>query len=275
MAIGRGIILIGRSSKAAVIVTSIVGFLLSTAVIASVVSKNSTAGTVTGQVAIHGVGPMLGGMVLFFDKVAGPPPISAKYWRVPTYAFKLDDNAGFQAELPAGTYYIGAIENVSGDPVEPPREGEYYFISQDSNGRPRTFTVKKNRTLSLGMTTAAKLFSKALLEEKGITAIEGKIRNEKGEPVEGMMVFAFKKSGRTGKPLFVSDRSDKNGKYQLRVSGGGNYYLSTRRANNKTEVKEEPEDVYQGDRMVTVKAAKVLEGIDITVPAPGVAQLHP
>lgn len=263
--VGKGKPRLDRCSRAAVIVTSIVSILFCSAAAAPVVAQKTETGTVTGQVAIKGVGPMLEGTVLFFDKAGGPPPSPSKYWRVPTYTFKLDDNAQFKAKLPAGAYYIGAIEKISGEPIEQPQEGEYFFISQDRNGKPRTFTVRNNKKLNLGMSTAPKPFARTSAAGEGITAIEGTIRNEKGEPVEGILVFAATKPGRSGRPLFVSERSDKDGKYQLRVHRGGNYYLRARQVHEGTPAINELVGVYKNGKAIAVTTAATRKDIDIEV----------
>ena len=50
-----------------------------------------------------------------------------------------------------------------------------------------------------------------------------------GKPVEGILVLAFDSPIIEARPLFVSDKTDKDGKYRLRVSyDGGKYYLRLR-----------------------------------------------
>ena len=254
-------------------------FIMSVMVVTAAVvqggENKSKAGIVTGQLAIDGVGPMLGGAVIFFDVAAGPPPSPANYWRVPTYVFKVDDNAEFKAELPAGEYYIGAIEKRSGEPIEPPQEGEYFFISHNRSGKPWSITVRKHTTLALGLSIAAKPFSRASLAVKGITALEGTIRNDLGAPVEGILVFAFSSRSMNGKPLFVSERSDKEGRYQLRLSGGGKYYLRAQATYGDPPATAELRGVYKEGRAVPVKTGVVTNGIDITVATGATAAPQP
>jgi hypothetical protein len=230
-------------------------------------------GVITGRMVIKDVGPMMGGTVFFFDEADGPPPSATKYWRVPTEAFSVDNNAGFTAVLPEGKYYMGAIERLSGEPLGPPQEGDYFFISQDKKGKPKKYTVKKGITTDLGIITGAKPFKSATLVKKGITAIEGTILNEKGEPAEGMMVFAFTTPTMVGRPLFVSERSDKGGKYLLRLHRGGKYYLRARvNYGGGPPSADEVMGIYKDGKPVTVKTGQLRKGINIPVVRVGIAE---
>jgi len=241
------------------------------------VSAGDTAeintGIRTGRLVIKGVGPMMGGTVFFFNEASGPPPSATKYWRVPTEVFRVDENAGFTAILPEGKYYMGAIERNTGELLGPPQEGDYFFISQDKKGKPRKYTVKKNATLDLGIISGAKPFKRTTLVKKGITAIEGSILNEKGEPAHGMLVFAFATPTMVGRPLFVSERSDKDGKYLLRLYRGGKYYLRAR-ANygGGPPSADEVMSIYKDGKPISIKTGQARKGIDVTVARVGVTE---
>jgi hypothetical protein len=240
--------------------------ILSIVVVASArggVQKTQT-GTVTGQLIIKGVGPMFGATVLFFNKKSGPPPSPAHYWRVPTHVFTVDENVQFKAELPIGEYYMGAIDRSGGDVNSPPREGEYFLIKQDAKGKPRTIIVRNKRTIKLGVIAEASPFSRSSLAEAGITAVEGTIRNDKGDPVEGILVLAYASKASSSRPLFASERSDKAGKYQLRLSGGGKYYLRAL-ANVGGPEAEHVTEVYKGVEAVTVQSGSITKDKDIIV----------
>ncbi len=237
-------------------------------------APDKNTGIITGRIVIKDVGPMMDGTVFFFDEADGPPPSATKYWRVPTQAFGVDENAAFTAVLPAGRYYMGAIERKSGEPLGPPQEGDYFFISQDKKGNPQKYTVKKGATTELGIISGAKPFSQASLAKKGITSIEGTIITGKGEPVEGMMVFAFTTPTMVGRPLFVSERSDTQGKYLLRLYGGGKYYLRAR-ANygGGPPATDELMGVYKDGKPIVIKRGQKKKGADIAVIKVGVAEL--
>lgn len=229
-------------------------------------TRQPAPGRITGVIEIIGKGPMTGGTVFFFDEGSGPPPSATKYWRVPTQAFPIDEQARFTAVLPEGTYYLGAIERKSGDDLGPPQEGDYFFISQDAEGRPKKLTVWKGSTIDLGMVVEAAPFRRASLAKKGITSVSGTIRDEQGKPREGMVVFAFTSPSMFGRPLFVSERSDEYGGYILRVAGSGKYYLRAR-ANygGGPPASGELMGVYQKGRPVVTTRGQTLRNVNITL----------
>jgi hypothetical protein len=238
-------------------------------------TKEIKTGTVTGLIAIKSIGPMMGGTVFFFNVASGPAPSATRYWRVPTDAFSMDENGRFTVTLPGGKYYMGAIERATGEALGPPREGDYFFISTDKKGRPKVHTVKADKMTDFGVLYGGASFSRATLAKKGITSLEGTIRNERGDPVAELLVFAFSTPSTVGRPLFVSDRSDKDGKYLLRLSGGGKYYLRARANYGGPPSTDELMGVFKGGKPVSVHTAAKRKGIDITVSHVGVAVPRP
>jgi len=227
-------------------------------------------GTVMGQIGIKDVGPMMGGTIFFYDSASGPAPSSAKYWRVPTHSFRVDTNSRFTAKIPEGTYYIGAIERKSGESLGPPQEGDYFFIGRDKNGKPKELTVWSNSVVDLQMLSGAEPFTRATLAQKGITAIQGVLRDDYGQPMEGMLVFAYGTPEMFDRPLFVSERSDKNGKYLLRVAGGGRYYLKARADSGGGP--SSFMGVYKDGAPLAVKKGRTRRGANITVFKVGMMQ---
>ncbi len=234
-----------------------------------VASQEAGNGAITGQLLIKGGGPLSGGTVFLFNDAAGPPPSQEKYWRIPDYIEPIDDAGRFTVELPAGKYYLGAIKRTAGDKIGPPREGDYFYIDRDEKGSPKAYTVGKGQKIDIGVISEAAPFSRTVVKLKdGITAIEGAVLDTAGKPIEGALVYAFLSPSMVGKPLFVSDRTGKDGKYFLRVHEGGKYYLKVR-------------DLYGGgppDKgsiigsygeeslvAVTVKRGDITKGIDIKV----------
>jgi hypothetical protein len=230
-------------------------------------------GTITGQIKAKEKGSMADGIVFFFSETSGPPPSATKYWRIPTNGFILDEKGMFKAMLPEGKYYMGAIKRFSGGPLGPPKNGDLFFISQDEKGNPKLHRVRKNETIDIGVIAEAVPFSRETLVTEGITSVEGTIRNAKGKPVEGMLVFAFISPTMIGRPLFVSEKSDKDGKYVLRLSGGGSYYLRSRQNyGGGLPSADEAMGVYGKGQPLTLKTGTSLKGINITVDKVGVSE---
>ncbi len=186
-------------------------------------------GAIAGQLMTKGGNPLSGGQVFFFNDASGPPPSAEKYWRIPDYVTRIDENGKFSIELPEGKYYLGAIKRVSGEKIGPPKEGDYFFASTDDKGLPKTYLVRNGVKNDIGKITEALPFQKTAVNVGvEITAIEGTILDAEGRPVEGAIVFAYRVSTMVGKPLFASERTGKDGHYTLRVYDNGNYYLRVR-----------------------------------------------
>lgn len=236
-------------------------------------SHGVKTGSITGKIAEKGKGPLTGGMVLFFSEKSGPPPSATRYWRVPTHSFSIDKNGRFKATLPEGKYYMGATQKLLGEQLGPPGDGDLFFISQDKSGKPQLHTVKGNEILDMGLISEAKPFSRKTLVTEGITSIQGTITDEKGSPVEGMLVFAFPTPTMFGRPLFVSERTDKDGHYLLRLYGEGKYFLSSR-ANygGGPPTAEQNMGTYAKGQPVTLQTGEIVKGINITVTAIGFSE---
>jgi len=184
-------------------------------------------GTITGRFMLTPQAAMSDGLVYIYNLANGPAPSRDRYWRVPDHFIKLDKDGRFTVQLLEGTYCIGAIKRNGQPQIGPPQEGDMFLLSMDNNGQPRKFIVKSNESVDMGVTSGAKPFAPSP-DTKGLTAIEGTILDADGKPEAGVLVFAFPTPTVIGKPLFVSDRSDQNGKFILRVNEGGTFYLKLR-----------------------------------------------
>lgn len=196
---------------------------------AGVSAQEAVKGKITGKLLTEDGKPMSGGSVFLFNS-AGPPPSQDKYWRVPDAVAPIGDGGLFSLELPPGTYYVGAMKRISAEKnVGPPEEGDYFLKGQDATGNPKKIIVKKGETTDIGTIAEAAPFRRSVVKYgEGVTTIEGVVRDAEGKTVRGAVVFCYKKPTARGKPLFVSDRTGDDGKYILRVSEGGKYYLKVR-----------------------------------------------
>ena len=241
--------------------------LLLFSVATAVGAEDVRTGTITGKMMIKNGGPMANGVVVFFNEASGPPPSPEKYWRVPDEIVGTDGEGNFKAVLLEGKYYLGASKRKSGQEVGPPQEGDYFLPVMEEKGVPRTFRVGKGKATDIGTIAEAVPFSRTTIKTgNGITAIEGTITGPDGKPLERAMVFAFLTPAMVGKPLFVSERTGKDGKYLLRVNQGGNYYLKIREVYGGGAPKVgEIMGGYGQDKPVpvTITTGKIVKGIDI------------
>jgi hypothetical protein len=194
-----------------------------------VAGQNIAKGTISGQLMTKEGTPLSGGQAFFFNGATGPPPSAEKYWRIPDYVTRIDDQGKFSLSLPEGTYYFGAIKRTSGEKIGPPKEGDYFFTSTDDKGLPKSYVVKNGTQYDMGTISGALPYRKSAAKpDIEITAVEGMILDTEGKPVEGALVFAYTAPTMVGKPLFASERAGKDGHYTLRVNDNGNYYLRVR-----------------------------------------------
>jgi hypothetical protein len=226
-------------------------------------------GSITGKLLTKdGGATMGGGLVYFFVAETGAIPDPDKYWRVPDEIANIDENGEFTVKLHEGKYYMGAIKRSSGtEDVGPPLKGDLFFISYDEKGSPKVYHVKKNEEINLGTISEATPY-KGWTMKDNITFIEGKILAD-GKPVEGAIVLGYISPKMIGKPDFVSERSDKDGKYILRVPEGSSYYLMARDVyGGGPPVDGSIMGVYGAKAVpgaVTVKKGESTKGIDIKV----------
>ena len=186
-------------------------------------------GTIAGRVVLKDGGPMAGGQVIFFNAKTGPVPEITKYERTPDTVRDLDEEGRFSVDLPPGRYYLGAVKRVSGETIGPPAEGDYVWRSADKKGRPRAYTVRAGQRIDTGTSEAVQLNPEVLANRPNETTIEGTMIDMEGRPVAEAVVVAFESPSLKAKPVFISEKTDKAGRYLLRVSEG-TYYLRARNA---------------------------------------------
>lgn len=189
---------------------------------------DTQSASISGQVMIDGKTPMPYGVVLLYDSTTGPPPALGRYWRVPDLITPLGKEGNFSLEVVEGTYYLQIAQKNPGSDIGPAVESEYLYFHGDADGNALPLAVGSGGKLNLGQVKAF-LWSPAMVRrEKGITSVEGVVVDTEGNPVERAVVLAHYNPGAKGRPVFVSDRTDKKGRYQLRTNDGGTFYLSVR-----------------------------------------------
>jgi hypothetical protein len=230
--------------------------------------KEVKTGTVTGRIMVKDGLPLAWGQIMFFDYLTGPPPVPSKYERTPDVSKTVDAEGLFKIEIPEGRYYIGAVKRLSGDRLGPPLEGDYIFRSLDEKGKPKEYEVKAGKVLDVGTFTGAfQITDRELAERRITTALKGVIVNQEWQPVADAVVIAFTEPYLGKKPLFASNKSDKDGKYILPLTEG-TYYLRVR--NSFAAGPPEPGQIvgYYGEGTpspVSVKDCEIIEGIDFQV----------
>jgi len=210
---------------------------------------------------------MANSVVFIFSDASGPPPSFNKYWRVPDEIVKTDAEGRFIAKLSEGKYYIGAIKRKSGEEIGPMQEGDL-FLPFHEGSAPKQYTVVNGTKTDLGTIKGAVPYKKLSNRSmEGVTAIEGTVTDSRGKPVENALVFAFLTPAMVGKPLFISEKTGKDGRYILMVHQGGNYYLKIRNTYGGGALKAgEIMGSYGQEKpmAVEVKTGTVAKGFNIT-----------
>jgi hypothetical protein len=225
-------------------------------------------GTITGVIRTKDGHPLADGQILFFNVAGGPLPDPGKYDRTPDIIRGLDASGAFSVEVPAGSYFLGASKKASGEAVGPPKEGDYVWRSLDDQGRLKAYDIPAGGRVDIGTISGAiVLKDDAVLHRSVRTAIEGVVVDMDGNPVPDAVVVAFTSPSIKGKPKFISEKTDKDGKYVLRIAPG-TYYLRAR--NEFASGPPEPGQIvgYYGEgtpASVEIKAGEVRKDINFRV----------
>lgn len=187
------------------------------------------AGTLFGKMMLKEKSPMANGMVLLYSQSQGPPPHPYKYWRIPDMIAATGADGGFSIDLPGGSYYLMIAQKSPDGEIGPPSKDEFLYYHSDKAGNALPIVVEAGKKSDLGTLSGAFFWTADKVErEKGVTSASGIVMDDAGKPVNGVVVFAYLFREATGRPAFVSDRTDKAGKFIIRFYDGGTYFLKVR-----------------------------------------------
>jgi len=186
-------------------------------------------GTLSGKVLVKGKTPMANGMVLLYNPYLGPPPHPYKYWRIPDMIISTDQDGSFSIDLAEGTYYLMIAQKSPDGEIGPPSKDEFLYFHSDKSGNAAPLIIESAKKLDLGILSTAFFWTADKVErDKGITSASGVVVDDAGKPAANVVVFAYLYREASGRPAFVSDRTDKNGKFTIRFYEGGTYFLKVR-----------------------------------------------
>ncbi|MBI4698142.1 MAG: carboxypeptidase regulatory-like domain-containing protein [Nitrospirae bacterium] len=186
------------------------------------VKKITEPGYVTGKMESEDK-TLVFGYAGFFS-TSGRMPDPTRFWKTPDYIYTLKDSGDFDARVPEGKYYVIAIRKVKKG-LGPPETGDHFFYLMDAKG-PKAIEIKSGMKLDLGTNRTVPVTF--VSEQEGITALKGIITDEKDNPVAGIRVGAYSNFTVLGKPDYIANTSDKDGRYELRLPEGGGYYIVAR-----------------------------------------------
>lgn len=185
------------------------------------------SGQVSGRIDCAGMNACRGIAVLWNADGAVPDP--RKYTRIPIAVMPFQDDGHFKLTAAAGDYYLGAFLRRSGGPLMgPPRGGDLIFLTPNPAGEAQRVTLQSGELVDTG--SHEKSWVYAGLTDPSSTAVSGRVVDVDGQPLSGLLVFAFADREVSAVPLTVSERTDANGEFFLPLSKPGTVYLRTRQS---------------------------------------------
>ena len=110
----------------------------------------------------------------------------------------------------------------------PPRGGDLIFLTPNPAGEAQRVTLQSGELVDTG--SHEKSWVYAGLTDPSSTAVSGRVVDVDGQPLSGLLVFAFADREVSAVPLTVSERTDANGEFFLPLSKPGTVYLRTRQS---------------------------------------------
>ncbi len=184
------------------------------------------AGILEGKLHIKDGKPVVEGIIVsFFDTKSGPPPTYGDLRRVPEMVSRTDAEGNFKVKLIPGSYNMGAMLRARGQGAGPPRSGEEYFFIVDDNGSLLTFEIPAKQTVNIGTVKGKK--PENIPEVQNYFTVEGTVLDETGQPLENAYILV-KSDINAARPLYISEKTDKSGKYHMKLPAEKSYYLLAR-----------------------------------------------
>jgi hypothetical protein len=193
------------------------------------VQGDISTGTLAGQFKKDGKTPLSNGRLFIYNKEKGPPSAD-RYVRVPDQLAELDSDGKFLLTLPAGIYFLSAVDAPEGTPMGPPPAGEPVYFKMNAKKEIQPFVVAAGKRTDAGIITSSLPHKRGYPAKKDseITLIEGTVIDENEKPVKGAVVLAHMNPGIQEIAAYVAERTAKDGRFVLRVNDGGTYYLRVR-----------------------------------------------
>jgi hypothetical protein len=175
-----------------------------------------------------------------------------------------DKDGIFEAEVPAGTYYLLIRWRRSHETTGPLRAGDYigYYAAN-----PLRVSEGKLQRLAVPMLEVPEKVERYAENLFGTTSLHGRITDPEGKPVAGVRAIIYDEATMLNRPLYVSQPTGEDGRFVLSLPRGGTYYLAAR---NTLGGAPAPGDLYgtfdkSPDHSLKVKNGEELKGIEIVV----------
>ncbi|OGR03428.1 MAG: hypothetical protein A2511_02670 [Deltaproteobacteria bacterium RIFOXYD12_FULL_50_9] len=232
---------------------------------------------IKGRLMIEGKAPMLEGVVAFFNVLTAPPPNYGHLRRIPDMVSIIEKDGNFSARLPAGNYYLGALNRKPDLGPGPPRPGESLYLAMNESGAIKVVDVLAGQNKDFG--NIAIYISSSFKEFEDSFTVEGVVRSEDGKPVSDAMIMV-KIDLNSPRPDLISANIGNDGHYRIKLPVGKTYHFIARKSigpgrpnagsyvgTYNGPVPNGGDDAGKGalPAPVSGKPGEIISGIDITV----------
>lgn len=186
----------------------------------------SEQGVVSGCIELAGHRDYRGVASLWPADGSAPDPRRAI--RPPLLSGPLSADGCFTLQADAGEYFLGGVLRLtSGGWQGPPRPGDMVFFSPDAAGGNLRVSVSSGMSTQIGRQAGGWTYA-GFDNDSSAPIVTGRLTDSDGEPVAGLLVFAFLDSTMTREPVAISAPSGRDGDYVLRFSKPATVYLRVR-----------------------------------------------
>jgi len=272
--------------KIKLLVWALLGIAINTVPVFAAGPGQNTAdelGTFNGKI-VHTDGTPFNGFIAFFSSEGLAPMDYGSTRRSPKMVAFTDANGTFTTHMmPAGSYYVGAMERKSWR-GGPPKRGEKRYSALDDKGEYLTVTLKGGENKSIGTVKVG--LQENFPELEKFFTISGHLLDSRGKGIFDSVVVV-KKDYNEAKAAYISDKSSIDGSYQIKLPPGRYFLIARETVTGSTRPK--PGSSYGelgqdaplgvGGKTPTIptyiegKAGQVYKNVDITmfkVPIPEV-----
>lgn len=173
-----------------------------------------------------------------------------------------DAEGRFELPLPAGSYYLVARVRHGGSTAGPLRAGDLFGYLP---GNPVTVGEGAVVKVAVPVIAVPEKISRQAATMFGHTRISGMIVDRSGAPLAGVQALLYADDAMLNRPLYVSQPSGADGRFQLSFPTGGNFYLAARSSLGGTPAPGEFYGRYQGETgpVLKIETGQSLEGLRI------------
>jgi len=170
----------------------------------------------------------------------------------------------FELPVTSGSYYLVVRVRKNGQMAGPLKAGDLFGYLPNNPLMVKEGTITR---VHIPLIEVPEKVSRHAANLFGNTSVSGRVLDPKGEPVAGLQVLLYEDSMMLNRPLYVSQKTDADGQYQLSFPRGGHYYLAARNELGGTPAPGEFYGRYQGtpDHSIEIETGKALADIEIMV----------